>query len=1381
MVDGLRRRVQPTAPSPEPEELTPADQQLRDSTRHLHVPGIIPVNSRAKNAFDWFIIILVLYNASFIPFTACFLFDSEEQVIVDYVVDACFFVDIILNFKTAYIDRNNNYVSDPARIARNYLRTWFVIDVLASFPFELFALAAGRKIDLSILALLKLPRLLRLGRLMKKLDALTSANAFRIVNLLIAFTLCAHWVACLWFLLGSQEGTPNWIDEYGLEGVDVETQYVNSLYWAVTTMTTVGFGDITPVSPDERVFASWVFLFGAVIYASIFGNVALLIQSFSLSTLRYRERLLLLQDFFQANSLPASLKQQVFLYMEYMWKLHRGFNVHNAVAELPPDLQTEILMEMHGGLLRRVPIFKSCSESFLRSIVMKLQPQVSLPGDYIIHEGDFGDEMYFVRNGRVEVCSKDGKIVYTTLHEGSFLGEMSLLLNDRRTASVRAITHCNLYLLTRTDFEDVLKDYPEYFRSMKIIAEARMAETNKLKDSARGPASEPSSSNDQQQQSSGDIDVYNNGSRGSGGGEDGSGKKPTVMAKLSNSLRRKATAGASAGKYELGDTDRSNAKRASARNSRNFAAYADCPPYMLVPTSTFARYWAQLSVGMVLYSCILLPYDVAFDTSVSSWRLAIDYVVDGFFWLGVVLTFRTGIVRNYSDVTYDKRVIASAYINSWFPFDVVANFPFELIALAVDPDSNQLFTALRLFRMLRLGYLYRSSSTVTSSLARMGYLLFFFTLVGHWFACIWFILGREHTDFDGPSEVVPDVGCNTSWIVCSGLQKAGLYNLYTTSLYWSLLTMTTVGYGDILPVTNREKLFAIALMLLSAIVYAVIFGNVSLVIQSFDAASVRFREKITTMNEFLSYARLPANLQRHARSYLDVRYKLNHGFDVQGTLAGLSEALRVDVMMHLHRSLVEKVPLFSDVEPAFIKSIVMRLQPQVCLRGDFIIREGDYGEEMFFIKHGRMQVISSEGAVFTVLSDGAFFGEMALLLGDRRSASIRALEHTDLYMLTREDFEGVLNEFPEHVGRFQAIAERRKFETLQKKEQLKAQIAQSSNSVADGESAAPDSGQPSGGASIPNLVDTEAPSPGPGTARSLPLASAAAEGGVAGSSHGSLVPDGVSHAPSDDLLGVGRDTAEYRALFRRSIIGNDSVYYKIAQATAAARADGDEASVSGANAEDLSLQRSMTDMPLVELALLGSLSSIASRQQGHRLHTSMVFPSGVRVGHGAGTEAPRPSTAAGYPGVRPGGQAGFVPAQSAGSGQVQQITVAEARRRLSTLSIPEEEINSIFPLGQPLDAINENENTDSAADAGRGTNAAADDDDPSKSPPSERAPSVGTTPNRSRAPSTSANSPSVTAQSRTRATSRGRPTRQSQEQTDGTQRFWSSPPMFYTG
>ena len=109
---------------------------------------------------------------------------------------------------------------------------------------------------------------------------------------------------------------------------------------------------------------------------------------------------------------------------------------------------------------------------------MKLQFEVALKGEYIIRAGTMGDKMYFIQMGVVDVLTNDGEVA-TSLSDGSHFGEICLLTDDRRVATIRAATTCNLFSLSKKNFEAILVEYPEMRCQLETIAFRRLSQLGK--------------------------------------------------------------------------------------------------------------------------------------------------------------------------------------------------------------------------------------------------------------------------------------------------------------------------------------------------------------------------------------------------------------------------------------------------------------------------------------------------------------------------------------------------------------------------------------------------------------------------------------------------------------------------------------------------------------------------------------------------------------------------------------------------------------------------------------------------------------------------------------------------------------------------------------
>ncbi|MEI6876949.1 MAG: cyclic nucleotide-binding domain-containing protein, partial [Spirochaetota bacterium] len=240
-----------------------------------------------------------------------------------------------------------------------------------------------------------------------------------------------------------------------------------------TTIATIGYGDYYP-NHDKNLqimYTIVVQLFGVGMYTYAIANVSSLVSNLDVARAAYQRRLEEINAFLRSQKIPAKLQERVRDYYSYLWSQHRSVNTTSVVEELPRTLALEILLFLNRELLARVEIFQGADELFVRESVQLLRPRVFLPDEYIIRQGEFGDCMYFITGGEVEVVIGSERVA--VLGAGSPVGETALVENVRRNASVRCLTYSTGYQLSKPDFDQLRAKYPEFDERVRGIVERR--------------------------------------------------------------------------------------------------------------------------------------------------------------------------------------------------------------------------------------------------------------------------------------------------------------------------------------------------------------------------------------------------------------------------------------------------------------------------------------------------------------------------------------------------------------------------------------------------------------------------------------------------------------------------------------------------------------------------------------------------------------------------------------------------------------------------------------------------------------------------------------------------------------------------------------------
>ncbi|XP_042566573.1 potassium voltage-gated channel subfamily H member 7 [Clupea harengus] len=446
-----------------------------------------------KAVWDWLILLLVIYTAIFTPYSAAFLLnDREEQMrrecgyscsplnVVDLMVDIMFIIDILINFRTTYVNVNEEVVSHPAKIAIHYFKGWFLIDMVAAIPFDLLIFGSGSDETTTLIGLLKTARLLRLVRVARKLDRYSEYGAAVLMLLMCIFALIAHWLACIWYAIGNVEKPYldhkiGWLDNLGVSigkrynysdpssGPSIKDKYVTALYFTFSSLTSVGFGNVSPNTNSEKIFSICVMLIGSLMYASIFGNVSAIIQRLYSGTARYHTQMLRVKEFIRFHQIPNPLRQRLEEYFQHSWTYTNGIDLNTEVLKgFPECLQADICLHLNRSVLEQVSAFRGASKGCLRALAMHFKTTHCPPGDTLVHGGDVLTALYFLSRGSIEIVKDD--IVVAILGKNDIFGEMIHLYAKpgKSNADVRALSYCDLHTVQREDLLAVLDMYPEF-------------------------------------------------------------------------------------------------------------------------------------------------------------------------------------------------------------------------------------------------------------------------------------------------------------------------------------------------------------------------------------------------------------------------------------------------------------------------------------------------------------------------------------------------------------------------------------------------------------------------------------------------------------------------------------------------------------------------------------------------------------------------------------------------------------------------------------------------------------------------------------------------------------------------------------------------------
>lgn len=357
-------------------------------------------------SFDDFMIALIVLNVIAV------ILETVESLTLSYGTFFQYFeffsvtvftVEYILRVWTATENNDDRFQAPIKGRIRFAMTPMALVDAIAILPFYLGMFLS---IDLRFMRVFRLFRLLKLTRYsiaLQMLGAAVYAQRRALGAALIIIITLLVFASSVIYLL-EKDVQP-----------EVFSSIPQSMWWGLATLTTVGYGDVTPISVGGRIFGGFIMILGIGMFA-----------------------------------LPAGILASAFV--------------------------TEIRKRefvVNWNMVASVPLFSRLDALRISEIVALLELKIISPRSTIVTKGDKADAMYFIAVGEVQV---DIKPEPKLLKAGEFFGEIALLKDTERTATVTAVTECQLMVLNVEAFKRILARHPELRENMTDVMKQRLME-----------------------------------------------------------------------------------------------------------------------------------------------------------------------------------------------------------------------------------------------------------------------------------------------------------------------------------------------------------------------------------------------------------------------------------------------------------------------------------------------------------------------------------------------------------------------------------------------------------------------------------------------------------------------------------------------------------------------------------------------------------------------------------------------------------------------------------------------------------------------------------------------------------------------------------------
>ncbi|CAD8209035.1 unnamed protein product [Paramecium pentaurelia] len=387
-----------------------------------------------------------------------------------------FLLEIILKFNTCIYNKGI-LITNRAKIVKFYCIEGFLIDLFLVVPFFI-----GQQFDFRYFDFVIILKVFQLSSLFSSLfNRLELSNRqtalFDLFKMISFMILVAHFSACIWHIIGqwgewgNHEGK-TWLKVANLQNESWLDRYVVSFYWSIVTMTTIGYGDITPVNLTERIFVIFMTMISSATFAYTVNNIGGIFQDFSKQSVHLKNNMNQLNRYLKSQNVSDDLQIKFRRYFEYLWS-KPSQKVIQFSDLIPKSLKDQMIVDVNAKILNQLSFFKNFSQPLQNKLCMYLEERQIQSDDYLFKRNNKSSYLFILVTGEIKLVLtlNDQPRLLQKISNPSFIGQLDFFSKRSYSYDAVASKTTKVLQISRDQLHNVFKDHPSDYEIFQQITD----------------------------------------------------------------------------------------------------------------------------------------------------------------------------------------------------------------------------------------------------------------------------------------------------------------------------------------------------------------------------------------------------------------------------------------------------------------------------------------------------------------------------------------------------------------------------------------------------------------------------------------------------------------------------------------------------------------------------------------------------------------------------------------------------------------------------------------------------------------------------------------------------------------------------------------------